>query len=145
MLYWFQLDSKNQVVQTFKDLLSRIWQINWESRVLDLESEVSQRLMLNPDWGSRFVTGIFCFHVVKPLILALLPPIDVVCLWKPDFVISTLDPTHMEKKIEMKILVKSSDRLTDMFHGDRVSPSHRVPPDVSMLTSDPQSVWSVHM
>ena len=45
---------KNQVVreQKFKDLISSIWQVRPEMRVLDLESEVSQRSWFNIYWGS---------------------------------------------------------------------------------------------
>ena len=64
-------ESKNQVVheQKFKDLLSSSCQVSPERRVL--ESEVM--------WGlgsiTPLFTGLFCFHIVKPLmlILALLP------------------------------------------------------------------------
>ena len=57
--------------QKFKDLLSSTCQVSPERIVLDLESEV----MRDPDSIPTFFTGIFCFHIVKPLlpILALLP------------------------------------------------------------------------
>ena len=56
----------------FKDLLSSTCQVSVERSMVDFRSEVQ---WFNTHWGNIFLTGIFCFHIVKPLmpILALLP------------------------------------------------------------------------
>ena len=85
MLHWFQINhlySKEQVVhkQKFKDPLSSTYQVSSKRSVrFGIRGPRFSR-----HWEKHFITGIFCHHIVKPLMLIMaLLPILCVCE-KPD-------------------------------------------------------------
>ena len=90
MLYSFKLNepkSKLQVVheQKFKDLSSSKWQVRVGGACWTCNSGPVVQYSL----GVRFITSLFCFHVVKP-VMPIIPLLPFLCISKKPLYVTSV-------------------------------------------------------